>query len=154
MEYEAFISYSHADERWAGWIHRTLEGFRIPKRLVEELELPANRFLPVFRDKDELASSADLSLTLRDALRASRNLIVVCSPSSAQSRWVNEEVASFQALGRGDRVFCVVVDGDPADPASCFPESLRAGEPLAIDLRDGGDGRRAVKLKLAASLLG
>ena len=59
MEYEAFISYNRADEKWASWIHRTLEGFRVLKRLVVELELPANRFLPIFRDRGELASSAD-----------------------------------------------------------------------------------------------
>ncbi|MDH3641483.1 MAG: toll/interleukin-1 receptor domain-containing protein, partial [Gammaproteobacteria bacterium] len=154
MEYEAFISYSHDDEKSASWIHRTLEGFRVPERLVAELGLASNRFLPVFRDKDELSSSADLSDTLLAALRTSRCLIVVCSPSSAKSRWVNEEVAAFQAQGRGDRVFCVIVAGDPGDPSSCFPENLRGTEPLAMDLRRGHDGRRNVRLRLAASILG
>jgi len=154
MQYEAFISYSHRDEKWAAWIQRSLEGFRIPKKLVQELDLAGNRFLPLFRDKDELASSAHLSDTLRDALAASRNLIVVCSPAAAQSRWVDAEVAAFQALGRGQRVICVIVDGDPGVPSTCFPASLRALEPLAVDLRAGHDSRRSARLKLAASLLG
>jgi tetratricopeptide (TPR) repeat protein len=158
MQYEAFISYSHSDEKWASWIHRALEGFRIPKRLVAELGLSTNRFLPVFRDfsreKDELASSSDLSDTLLAALRGSGCLIVVCSPASASSRWVNEEVAAFQELGRAERVFCIIVDGDPADPESCFPAGLRGTGSLAIDLRRGGDGRRRMRLRLAASVLG
>ena len=153
MHYEAFISYSHNDEKQALWIQRKLESYRIPRRLVDELKLAGNRFLPVFRDKDELASSANLSETLRTALQASRNLIVICSPSSANSRWVNEEVAEFQRLGRSDRIFCVIVGGEPGDPASCFPSKLRAAEPLAMDLRSGGENRSAVRLRLVASLL-
>jgi hypothetical protein len=31
--YWAFISYSHADERDATWLHKALERYRFPKRL-------------------------------------------------------------------------------------------------------------------------
>ena len=34
MQYQAFISYSHSEEKWASWILGALEGFCIPKRLV------------------------------------------------------------------------------------------------------------------------
>ena len=34
FKYRAFISYSHSDERWAGWLHRALESYRVPRRLV------------------------------------------------------------------------------------------------------------------------
>ena len=33
-KYKAFISYSHSDEKWARWLHRSLENYRVPKRLV------------------------------------------------------------------------------------------------------------------------
>ena len=33
-DYKAFISYSHADEAWARWLHRALEGYRVPRRLI------------------------------------------------------------------------------------------------------------------------
>jgi eukaryotic-like serine/threonine-protein kinase len=33
-KYRAFISYSHADEEWAKWLHKALETYRMPKRLV------------------------------------------------------------------------------------------------------------------------
>jgi len=32
--YWAFISYSHADARWANRLHRQLEGFPVPRRFV------------------------------------------------------------------------------------------------------------------------
>ena len=31
--YSAFISYNHRDRRWAVWLHRALERYRIPKKL-------------------------------------------------------------------------------------------------------------------------
>ncbi len=82
-----------------------------------------------FRDRDELPSSGDLGATIREALAESAALIVICSPAAAQSRWVNAEVEAFRASGRGDRVLCFVVDGEPgsADPAQqCFPPALAA----------------------------
>ena len=32
--YWGFISYRHADIGWAQWLHRALEGFVVPRRLV------------------------------------------------------------------------------------------------------------------------
>ena len=61
--YFAFISYSHRDKAWAGWLHRALETYRVPRRLVglrTSVGLIPPRLLPIFRDRDELASAADL----------------------------------------------------------------------------------------------
>ena len=61
--YKAFISYSHRDQKWAGWLHRAIETYRVPKHLVGQQTsmgtIPA-RTAPVFRDRDELASATDL----------------------------------------------------------------------------------------------
>ena len=35
-KYSAFISYSHKDEKWASWLHKALETFKVPKYLVGE----------------------------------------------------------------------------------------------------------------------
>ena len=148
--YRAFISYSHQDEKNVRWLHNSLERYRVPKRLVSELGLPAHRLTPIFRDRDELSSAARLSDVIQEALEASENLIVVCSEAAAKSKWVNEEVKAFKALGRGDRIFCLIVDGKDG---SVFPEALRDQEPLAADIRPGADGRNDAKLKLIASLL-
>ena len=115
--YKAYISYSHRDEKIAVWLHRALESYRLPRKLVGSEtpigKVPA-RIRPVFRDRDDLSSAADLSETVEQALNASENMIVVCSPEAAASRWVNEEIRRFASLGRQDRIFCVIVEGDPA----------------------------------------
>jgi hypothetical protein len=33
FKYRAFISYGHADEEWAKWLHMSLETYRMSKRL-------------------------------------------------------------------------------------------------------------------------
>jgi tetratricopeptide (TPR) repeat protein len=168
--YRAFISYSHADEAWAKWLHRALETYRVPKRLVgrqTEFGPVPGRLTPVFRDRDELATSTNLGDTLTRALQQSASQIVICSPAAAKSRWVNEEVLAFKRLGREHRVFCLIVDGEPGDPSQdCFAPALlyRPGvdgqlteersEPIAADARPGKDGKADVKLKLIAGILG
>lgn len=114
----------------------------------------------MFRDRDELAASPDLAQSVRDALEASAMLIVICSPHSARSKWVNEEIRTFTALGRRDRIRCLVVGGEPhsLDPdQECLPPALFEGggtEPLAADLRKGQDGKTGARLKILASVLG
>lgn len=34
MKYWAFMSYSHLDAKWANWLHKAVESYRPPKRLV------------------------------------------------------------------------------------------------------------------------
>lgn len=107
MRYSAFISYNHRDKRIAAWLHRAIETYRIPKRLrgrQTRLGILEARLPPVFRDREELAASSDLSQSIREALAVSGCLIVVCSPDSARSQWVNEEVRNFTALGRRDQI--------------------------------------------------
>jgi hypothetical protein len=170
FKYRAFISYSHADEEWAKWLHKALETYRVPKHLVgrETVFGPVpERLAPVFRDRDELASATNLGETLTRALRESANQIVICSPAAARSRWVNEEILTYKRLGREHRVFCLIVAGEPGDPAAeCFPNALiyqmgadgelteTRSEPIAADARPGKDGKLDVKLKLIAGMLG
>ena len=172
--YKAFISYSHRDERWARWLHRKLETYRVPKRLVGQpspLGPTPSRLTPIFRDRDELPTATDLGAVIQQALGESESLIVICSPAAAASRWVNEEIRFFRRLGRGQRIYCLIVDGTPggdgpgADRSlDCFPQALT--EPLdagdhdapadhaAADVRPGGDGKQGAKLKVIAGMLG
>ncbi|HVG32837.1 MAG TPA: toll/interleukin-1 receptor domain-containing protein [Pyrinomonadaceae bacterium] len=179
-KYWAFISYSHQDEAWARWLHKSLETYKVPRKLVgRPLEIGTEtgtvprRIFPIFRDREELPGAADLGGKLKNALRQSRYLIVICSPKSAVSQWVNEEIKTYKALGREDRVLCLIVDGEPyasEKPESglleCFPSAVRyrvdeAGElttektePIAADARKGKDGRVNAKFKLLAGILG
>ena len=163
FRYKAFISYSHRDEHWALWLHRALESYHIPRKLVGSRtslgKLPA-RIRPVFRDRDELSSSADLSTTVKKALFESENLIVVCSPAAATSYWVKEEIREFTRLGRKEQIFCVIVDGEISESgsiAAVFPDAIAESglqEPLAADARKWADGKQLAKLKLIAGMLG
>ncbi|HEY5775508.1 MAG TPA: TIR domain-containing protein [Xanthomonadales bacterium] len=162
-KYRAYISYSHRNERWATWLHRALESYRVPRKLIGTLtgagKVPP-RIRPVFRDRDDLSSASDLGNTVKHALADSENMIVVCSPDAAASHWVNEEIRHFAALGRQKQIFCVIVDGQPSGPgvdATCFPAALAEvglGEPLAADVRKWADGKRLSKLKIIAGMLG
>lgn len=164
MRYTAYLSYSHQDKAWADWLHQALERYRIPSRLEAGGEPIRKRSLaPIFRDRDDLSSAPDLGETLNSALGQSDHLVVLCSPASAGSPWVNEEIRSFRALGRGDHIHCVIVDGDPGAPlgeGGCFPPALfedgdgRQREPLAADPREFADGKRLALLKVASGLLG
>jgi WD40 repeat protein len=151
-KYWAFISYSHRDRKWAEWLHRRMETYRVPGKLVGE-GVPARAF-PVFRDRDELSSASDLTGKVVSALGDSRTLVVLCSPDAARSRWVNEEIRQFQQLGGADRTFAFIIAGEPVG-GECFPPALTElrAEPIAADARDGGDGRKNAFLKLMAGVL-
>lgn len=168
MRYAAFISYNHRDRRIAAWLHRALEIYRIPPRLRGR-ESPLGplgaRLPPIFQDREELAASSDLAASVRAALAEASSLIVICSPDAARSRWVNEEIRAFTALGKRDRIQCLIVAGEPntprtpgGDPAlECLPPALfesDGGEPLAADIRPGQDSRSAARLKLLAGIMG
>ena len=108
VRYRAFISYSHRDRACARALHRRLESYRIPARLIGTAgsagPIP-ERLTPIFRDRDELPASADLGTQLCAALQASLFLIVVCSPVAAPpSRLPRGKRASSTALpGRSQR---------------------------------------------------
>ena len=174
FRYRAFISYSHQDKSWAGWLHKALETYAIPKRLVGQTTAAGvvpSRLAPIFRDRDELASATDLGRKVNEALGQS-DTIVICSPRSATSHWVNEEVLTFKRLGCSEHIFCLIVDGEPnaselpgRETEECFAPALRyrvdaSGrltsehtEPIAADVRSGKDGKTNAKLKLIAGLL-
>jgi tetratricopeptide (TPR) repeat protein len=158
VRYRAFLSYSHNDAHWARWLLRRLESYRVPKRLVgthgRAGAIPA-KLGAVFRDRDELPTAGDLSSTIREALSESDALIVICSPAAARSQWVDAEVRAFMAQGRTDRIFCFIVEGDPAVD-NCFPPAtIEDGRiPLAADARPEGDGKDRAFLKLVAGILG
>lgn len=173
LRYRAFLSYCHRDGEATARLHRRLETYSVPRALrgtqADGRVVPA-RIHPVFRDRDELATAAQLSRTIEEALDASEALVVVCSPAAVASPWVNAEIAYFRRVHHDRPVFAFVVAGDPGlDPTrdprrAAFPPSLLVldpdhpeagvGEPIAADAREEGDGFSAAFLKLAAGLLG
>ncbi|MEO8812889.1 MAG: tetratricopeptide repeat protein [Caulobacteraceae bacterium] len=176
FRYRAFISYSHRDRAAAAWIHRAVETYRLPPKLVgaaTPVGPVPRRLTPVFRDRDELAASGDLAAALTAALRQSRFLVVVCSPAAAVSHWVNEEILTFKRTHGESRVLGLIVAGEPyasaipgRDAEECFPPAMRLrmgadgllsdvpAEPIAADCRASADGRRTARMKIVAGLAG
>jgi hypothetical protein len=161
VRYTAFLSYSHKDAAAAGKLHRRLESYRLPRRLVGK-ETPRGivpaRLWPIFRDRDELPAASDLSETVRTALARSGALIILCSAHAAESLWVAEEIRVFRELHPDRPILAAILDGDPP---GCFPQALRAfgqdgtwHEPLATDLRREADGPHLGLLKLVAGITG
>lgn len=176
--YVAFLSYSHTDEKIADWLHRRLESYAIPSSFAGR-EGPngviGRRLGRIFRDRSELSAAPDLSAEIKKALQKSSALILLCSPGSAKSPYVNEEIRIFKQSGGSSRIYAAIVSGEPhastrseLDPGlECFPKALlyqidsdglisntlEPIEPLAADLREDKDGREGGALKLIAGLL-
>ncbi|MBL0727546.1 toll/interleukin-1 receptor domain-containing protein [Piscinibacter sp. HJYY11] len=176
FRYWAFLSYSHHDKAIAKRLQKQLETYRVPKRLVgretSHGAVPA-RVSPVFRDRDELHAGSDLKASVQEALTRSRWLIVVCTPDSARSPWVNREIIEFKKLHGERRVLALIARGEPfasdvpgREAEECFPPALRRAltpegkaegetlEPIAADMRKQGDGAHRAALKLLAGMLG
>ncbi len=169
--YRAFISYSHADRKWASWLLRSLETWRVPRHLVGQHtrrgEIPA-RLGPIFADREELSATDDLRASLQAALVQSDALIVICSPIATRSPWVEQEILYFRAVHPDGLILALIVAGDPAATdidLQCFPRALLCQpqangswsspvyEPVAADARPQADGRYRAKMKLIAGLL-
>lgn len=158
-EYFAFISYKREDEKWAKWLAHQLDNCKLPSTLNGK-ELPPS-LRKTFRDVDEL-SAGNLPEQIYNALSTSDNLIVICSPRSAKSEWVNKEIEDFinSKSGNTDHIFPFIIDGIPYsnDPnIECFPDKLRnlpeKEERLGGNINEQG-GRNAAVVKVIAGMLG
>ena len=140
VRYDAFISYSRKDEKFARKLEAALERYRPPKGALADRQR-----LNVFRDVQDLVGN-ELVTSIQEALRQSRYLIVVCSPAARASQWVSKEVEAFAKRRGRDFVIPVLAHGRPntevrpddATQDQAFPEGLCRclEEPLAADFRD------------------
>jgi MTH538 TIR-like domain (DUF1863) len=151
--FAAFISYSHADAAIAAKLQRKLERYRLPKHIVEAHDRTAAGLGQIFRDREDLAAAASLSDAIRSAIANAEALIVICSPDAKASEWVSAEIALFRELHPDRPVLAAIVRGEPAE---AFPTALTKDgrEPLAADLRPGGDGSSLGFLKIVAGIAG
>ncbi|MEM7408354.1 MAG: toll/interleukin-1 receptor domain-containing protein [Pseudomonadota bacterium] len=164
------MSYSHADSAFASRFHQDLERWRAGRGLrgrdTPTGPVPSN-LRPIFRDRDDFAGGGTLGEATNEALEDSDFLILLCSPASARSAYVNEEIRSFKAMGGSERIIPVIVEGEPGHPErNCFPEALirkigpdgqltdEIEDRLAADARSVGDGPRRALAKVIAGLLG
>lgn len=92
--YDAFLSYSHHDRLLAQGLQRTLERIARP--------FGRRQALRVFRDDTDLTASPDLWGGVVQAMDQARYFVLVMSPFSAKSVWVNRELEHWlQTRGPG-----------------------------------------------------
>lgn len=119
--YDAFISYRHTepDMYIAKKVHKGLETLKVPRGSPKFGKKKIER---VFRDQEELPIGSDLGDNIRTALEESEYLIVVCSPRTPESYWVQKEIETFIGLHGREHILAILVEGEPQE---AFPRSFR-----------------------------
>lgn len=135
-KYFTFISYRHTDIKEAKRLQGLLETYSLPTAL-QKVKPDAPKHFHVFRDTDEL-TSGELTEELHKKLDESKWLVVICSPDSAQSEYVGQEIAYFRNKGRSKEIIPFIIKGTPhAKENECFHPQLTLGglELLGIDVQ-------------------
>lgn len=165
FQYFAFISYSHKDMKWARWLQKELESYKLPSKLQENNSERNKKtqkpIQPVFRDETSINPGKSVDDALKSELEKSKYLVVICSPASSASSWVDREVERFINMGREDRIMPFIVEGVPHSQdgkKECYVPSLRALAEIKGSSILGADvqarGKREAFLCTVAFLLG
>lgn len=163
-KYFAFISYNSRDIAWGRRVQRKLEHYRMPATLCSEHGWERTPLKPIFFAPTDIQPGG-LTAELQERLRASRNLIVICSPNSAKSEWVGKEIEYFHSLGRTANIHFFIVDGVPHsgnEATECFNpivESLGLPEILGANIHENVSpwpwvNRERAYVQLITKLLG
>ncbi len=155
-KYFAFISYKREDEKWAKWLQKKLEHYKLPTSVKKLNSSLPNKIRPVFKDTTDLSGGV-LEKAIKDALSLSKYLIVICSPRAAQSPWVCKEVQEFIESGREEFIIPFIIDGVPHSKdksKECFPNGLRelSGERELLGISIHDMGREAAVIKVIARM--
>ena len=149
-KYFAFISYSRKDSEIARAICQRLESFRYPSEVEIRYRPKKSKYVrEIFFDRTKLeCSDESFHDGLREALSASRYLIVICSANSAVpnedgKHYVNDEITYFLEQHDGNRnlVIPVLLDGCIGNlPPSLNTESIRTrNNPICLREEGGVD---------------
>jgi len=154
----AFISYNHNDKVAAKRLHRDLEKIRVSGKGSSTMGKRKSLF-PIFIDHEEMLPGTELEMELREHLKNSNFLIVICSTHSSKSVSVNEEIRYFKTLKQGKNIIPVTLE-DYENVA--FPAALefKSNESMSLALNLGGSKPfkrkidRLTLMKIAAPISG
>ena len=118
--HDLFISYSRKDLQFAQLVERVLGNYSPPKGLG----VPPRR-LHVFRDQSDL-TGVEYHQSIARHLRDSRKLVLLCSPHSRASAFVNDEIRQFAAARGVENIVPLLIDGLPNNEALPDQEALKA----------------------------
>jgi hypothetical protein len=150
-DFDAFVSYSHADKKVARRIQRFLEHHPLPTKPGA-----APRRLRVFRDDTDIRAAA-LTQELGAALARSSALVLCASPDAVRSTWVQQELDLFLEQDRTRPALPVLVAGNAA---TALPARLAGADIRHVDARGAwrfGFLRRSARdelLRVVAALAG
>lgn len=150
--YYAFISYNHADKKEARDLQRWLEYYKLPNKVRKDNPDLPQYVRPLFRDETHL-DIGELTPQICGGLEQSQFLIVICSPRSANSKWVNKEIEYFISLGRQDKILPYIIEGIPhaKNPIEeCYPPALLSlcheKEILGANINESGKDSAAIRV--------
>lgn len=153
-KYYAFISYSRKDEKYAKWIQEKLESYKLPSKIAHDNPDLRKGVRPIFRDKTDLGAGV-LYESLGKELAASQYLIVISSPTSAKSEWVEKETREFLKTHTPDYIIPLVVEGIPNsnDENECFNPAIKEITPEILGINIQENGKQQALTKVVAKLL-
>ena len=169
-QYYALVSSAPGgrDARWARWIQRRLENYRIPSDLImtpregggagEGPDNLPSRFTVASSEKCRKKAPPpgsgspppDGAGSISDA---AHYLIVVCSPRGAASPETEKDAFDFASHGRGAGVIPFIIEGEPLGAAGgpgCYPPSI-SPDILGVSLADAD--KEAALARIIARLL-
>lgn len=122
-KYFAFISYKSDDLKEAWSLKKKLDGYKLPTILCKQYEKERKPTREAFLDKTNI-QPGDLTDELRENLDKSHYLIVVCSPRSAESKYVTAEIEWFTRNGRENEMFLYIIESDPKNIEDSFNPAI------------------------------
>lgn len=138
MNYDVFISYSSStDSQLAKSLQEGLE------KLGKPMFKP--KVMSVFLDNNDLHASPNLWSSIQVALQKARYLIILASPESAGSRWVEKEIMYWNEQHGADNILIGLTAGNitwdyknkniQSSSLSRYTKNIFDTEPLWVDLR-------------------
>lgn len=155
--YSAFISYSSKNEKIAKTLWKKLEHYKVPVSFRKNDEAIPKK-MHIFLDKGDIVPGDTVKNALSRELVDSKKLIVICSPDSAKSEYVDLEVSDFIEHGHSaNDIIPYIIEGevDKNSINNCYVPSLfgKTGKDTINGVSVVRDGRWKAFVGILANLL-